>query len=202
MADVLGSGEATLTLEADGGSVGVWFGRSISHLHLKAFGYGFEGKPINGYNVIETTLRIGSKVASIMCSEIANLLGFVAEIYFPVENESIYGSSDNSTVYADTPNLRGRFLFKGIVVNRLEGDSTLDNYTGESPELFLDRSVQVPDNSKVIVQLRTDYEYQYRVDRHEGFEGVDEEIYQKLMLVPMEDYRTEHYHDVEPVDLG
>lgn len=140
-------------------------------------------------NVTERVLRVAKKVATTVLNALAKPMGFRAEIYYPIKNRSVYGASDSTIFYDINPDLRGFYVFTGMISERYASDVTLDVYGG-SPAVFLymPSGIKVPENSRVVVRLSRTNVFAFSVLNVKGIEGVDAQVFQKLALVPLPNY--------------
>ena len=146
-------------------------------------------------DIIYKILDVAGIAASKTIEATQDPLGFRCDIYFPIFTNSIYGRSDNEFVYDTVPDEFDRnFLFTGIVTKRNRSDVTWDVYTESETKLFTTLDEVFPDNSKVIVKMKssnpliTDIRtISFKIDHLESFHS-KEFLYHEYILNPMESF--------------
>ena len=145
-------------------------------------------------SVVYKILEVSGLAANKTITATRRPLGFLCDIYFPIDVGSAYQEYDNQFVYDDeNPDFKGvNHLFTGLVVRRYKGDKSWDPYTGEEVRMFATNEDVFPDDSKVVVRFPVSDDpsvsetlLSLRVDRREGFHSRNH-LFHEYVLVPME----------------
>lgn len=140
-------------------------------------------------NILEKVLAINAKAASLILTKTAPHLGYDVDFYPPVAGtDSIYGGEmDNAFKYAVEPTESRRVIIQGILVERLaSADRTLDPYAATPVYLFLEKEKEFVQDTKMVIHLKHRRELHFKVGDELVLEGVDEPLYRKYLLHPME----------------
>lgn len=140
-------------------------------------------------NILERVLSINAKAASLVLTKTAPHLGYDVDFYAPIAGtDSIYGGEmDNALQYGMEPDESRRVIIQGILVERLASpDRTLDPYAATPVYMFLEKEEEVEHDTKVVIHLKQRRELHFKVGDESVFEGVDEPLYRKYLLHPME----------------
>lgn len=135
--------------------------------------------------LLDTLLQTSSTILEHLFPILEEMWGMETEIFYPVSNDSIYGSQDMRYTYAATPDLTGKFICIGIIGEKFISDGTGDIY-GTEHYMIVSASAVVQEKSKVIIKLSTTKFFGFMVNSIRGLTGDNGFLYQKLDLVPLE----------------
>ena len=145
-------------------------------------------------------------MVDIIIDALTSIMGTRVRVYYPQAVNSIYTQRGNKYTYNDgyaedgsydegndSPDYDGRFLTTGVFSERLQSDQSVDPYDGEEVFIYIKGSEYVPKNSKVLIawadsndNWNPDVVFVYRVLQAEGPVGLEDQLYRKLRMVPME----------------
>lgn len=137
--------------------------------------------------IIEKLLEIGNTASDIIIDALTPIFGFQCDVYYPIVNQSIYGSESGSILYNEEPDFPHiRLLMTGIISERFDADITQDIYNQEEIVLWRRGDDEIPLDSKIVIHIVEDRLFSYKVRSLMTMPGADENIYNRYILSPME----------------
>lgn len=139
--------------------------------------------------LINQSLKMTTTLGAMAIKQLERLNGLSAQIYFPVEQPSLYTDSSQDYTYNSVSDEDGQFLFTGIYGLEPLTGLGLDFYTsfggGDAKMYVVGDRIEIPRNSKVEVFYEGSLKVFRTQDTHvvNGLNG--EPIYAIHQLVPV-----------------
>lgn len=111
-------------------------------------------------------------------------LGFLADVYKPIYNKTIYSEDGSGYIYAASPDITDNFYFSGIFERGRSAKNELDPYENPETYIFVPEEIELPINSKIVIHVESDFFLVFKVkERTTRFK---EE--RKYLLIPFEEH--------------
>lgn len=118
-------------------------------------------------------------------------------VYKPTKLDSAYGGKGSNIEYDPEPILEGKFLIPALVKKRgTSSDALIDPFLEDSQALYTDKTVIIPNYSKVEVIIENAAPVLFKVDMPQTIKDDQFKFLRKYPLTPISDIVSHSFEDI------